>query len=98
MFQPTSRYYALPVAEYVDPDGRTIRYVTRRIIARGAVVPLAEHRVTAGDRLDRLTARYLGDPEQFWRIADANPCERADDLTEHPGDVVIVPMPALRSP
>lgn len=95
MFQPNSRYYSLATSDYTDGD-RIIRYVSRRIIPRTPVVALAEHRVVAGDRIDRVTARYLGDPEQFWRVGDANPCERAQDLTTTPGDVVIIPMPSLR--
>jgi hypothetical protein len=29
------------------------------------------HPVNGEDRLDLIAARYLGDPQQFWRIADA---------------------------
>ena len=43
---------------------------------------LHEHTVTQGERLDNITARYLGDPEQFWRICDANAAMRPDELTE----------------
>ena len=35
-----------------------------------------------GDRLDNLAARYLGDPEQFWRLCDANGAMRPDELTQ----------------
>ena len=95
MFQPNSRYYSLAINDCTR-DGRIIRYVSRRIIPRTPVVTLAEHRVVAGDRIDLVTARYLGDAEQFWRVGDANPCERAQDLTTTPGEVVVIPMPSLR--
>ena len=35
-----------------------------------------------GDRLDNITAKYLGDPEQFWRMCDANGAMRPEELTE----------------
>ena len=41
---------------------------------------LAEHTITQGDRLDNVTAHYLGDPEQFWRVCDANRAMWPDDL------------------
>ncbi|MFC0111328.1 hypothetical protein [Kibdelosporangium aridum] len=38
-----------------------------------------------GDRADVLANRYIGDPEQWWRIADANPVLDPRDLTSTPG-------------
>ncbi len=43
---------------------------------------LHEHTVTQGDRLDNVTAHYLGDPEQFWRVCDANNAMRPAELEE----------------
>jgi len=37
------------------------------------------------DRLDNIAAHYLGDPEQFWRLADANNAMRPEELTEEVG-------------
>ena len=34
--------------------------------------PLQIVTIGAGDRLDNLAARYIGDPQQFWRLCDAN--------------------------
>lgn len=96
MFQPTSRYYNLEIAEWTAPDGRLVRYVRRRFISLAPPVVLAEHTVIAGDRLDNVTARRLADAEQFWRVCDANRAERPDELTEQPGRVLIIPMPGLR--
>ena len=36
--------------------------------------------VTEGDRLDNITARFLGDPTQFWRVCDANLALLPDEL------------------
>jgi hypothetical protein len=96
MFQPTSRYYNIEIAEWTAADGRVVRYVRRRFIPLTAPVALAEHTVIAGDRLDNVTARNLADAEQFWRVCDANRAERPDDLTARPGRVLIIPMPGLR--
>lgn len=96
MFSPTSRYHPLEIAEWTSPDGRVVRYVRRRLIPRDAPIPIAAHVVAAGDRLDNVTARYLGDPEQSWRVCDANRAERPAELTAEPGRVLVIPMPSPR--
>lgn len=95
MLHPTSRYHAIETAEWTSPEGRVVRYVRRRFIPLAAPVVLAQHTVTASDRLDNVTARYLGDAEQFWRLCDANRAERPGDLTAEPGRVLVIPMPGL---
>src|SRR5881398_672606 len=97
MFAPTSRYANLPVAQLVvlDPDGRprTIRYVARRFVPQDTgTTALVVHRVVQGERLDNITARYLGDPTQFWRICDANLVLRPDEL-EQVGRVIEIVLP-----
>ena len=92
MFDETSRYARLELAEYVMPDGRQVRYVRRRLIPRGDTLPLLTRVVTAAEtRLDRLTAQTIGDPEQFWRLCDANDALRPASLTELPGSVEFGP-------
>ncbi|MCD5341564.1 hypothetical protein LR392_04890 [Arthrobacter sp. AK04] len=82
-FPPTSRYAAIEVAMYEDTEGRRSPYLRRRFIPQPeSFALLTEHEVTEGDRLDNITATHLGDPEQFWRIADANRAMRPDDLME----------------
>lgn len=94
MFDYTSRYYPLPSATFTQPDGRTVAYKRRRFLPQGETLPLlTEATVTDSDRLDLITARTLGDPEQFWRIADANNALRPTDLTDTPGRVLRVPLP-----
>jgi nucleoid-associated protein YgaU len=96
MFEPTSRYYSRETATYTTPDGREITHVRRRLLPRGEDMPqLVEVTVSDGDRLDLITARTLGDPEQFWRIADANNAMSPFDLTAEPGAVVRVPIPQV---
>jgi len=94
LFAPNSRYQGIDTATLVAADGRMISYVRRRFVP-----PLAEHSlmqqhaVLEGDRLDNLSARYLGDPELFWRICDANDALRPAELTETPGAKVNIALP-----
>jgi len=54
---------------------------------------LVEVTVTQGDRLDLITARTLGDPEQFWRVCDANNAMNPPDLTAEVGRTLRIPIP-----
>ncbi len=82
-FAPNSRYNGVPTLTFVLPDGRSVAYLARRFIPE----PLAtrEWPVVQGDRLDLIAARLLGDPEQWWKQADANVTLKADELTDEPG-------------
>jgi len=72
-FSPTSRYFGLEVATLETSDGRKIAYLRRRFVPQpDRFALLREHVVVAGQRLDHIAALYLGDPEQFWRVCDAN--------------------------
>lgn len=93
MFAETSRYHDLETARHTDPDGREIAYVRRRFIPAPAPVALAEHVVTQGERLDNITARYLGDPELFWALCDDNGAMRPAELTEEVGRRLRVALP-----
>ncbi|MFH8736162.1 LysM domain-containing protein [Streptomyces sp. NPDC017964] len=86
MFDPTSRYHGIATATLATPDGRTVTYVRRRFLPQpGDLMSVGVQVVAPGDRLDRIAARQYGDPEQAWRIADANGAMRPDDLTVVPG-------------
>jgi hypothetical protein len=97
MFDPTSRYYNLPTATLtvIGRDGtlREVRYLQRRFIpsADGETI-LLEHTFTQGERLDTITARYLDDPTQFWRVCDANVVLRPEEL-ERIGRVINITIP-----
>ncbi len=93
MFSQTSRYYNLEMATYITPDGHAIVYVRRRFLPTLNGTAVSEHTVTEGERLDNITARYLGDPEQFWRICDANTAMQPDDLTAEIGRHLQIPSP-----
>ncbi|MGB7923294.1 MAG: hypothetical protein WCF57_08620 [Pyrinomonadaceae bacterium] len=94
MFEYTSRYYNLETATFKLPDGRVVSYKRRRFVPQGDQMQLlVETVVTQGDRLDLITARTLGDPEHFWRIADANNAMNPFDLTIEIGRRLRVPLP-----
>ena len=96
MFETTSRYYPLETATLTAPDGRIIAYKRRRFLPQGDKMPLLlEVTVVQGDRLDLITARTLGDPEQYWRVADANNVMNPPDLTAEIGRTLRVPIPQI---
>ncbi len=93
-FLPTSRYYGIDMATLKSKDGRTVAYVRRRFLPppeRFALV--REHSVSEGERLDQIAAKYLSDPEAFWRIADANAAMRPEELTETIGRRLRITLP-----
>jgi hypothetical protein len=99
MFDPTSRYYNLPMTTLtvVGRDGTPVevRHMRRRFItpADGETI-LLEHTFAQGERLDNITARYLDDPTQFWRVCDANLVLRLEEL-ERVGRVINITIPNM---
>jgi hypothetical protein len=94
MFSISSRYYSVPVTKLKTADGREIVYVRRRFVPPPERFELLlEHLVTQDERLDNITAQYLTDPEQFWRICDANGAIRPDELTETIGRRLRITLP-----
>lgn len=80
-FPPGSRLAGIDIAAITGPDGERRPYLRRRFIAQpAAFATLAEHTVAAGERLDQIAARWLDDPEQYWRICDANGVLDPDEL------------------
>jgi hypothetical protein len=100
MFDPTSRYYKIEVTTIAVTDGdglpREIRFVKRRFIpAPDDATTVVEHTVTQGERLDNITARYLGDPTQFWRVCDANNVMQPNELTDTIGTRIKIALTKL---
>ncbi len=94
MFDYTSRYYNIPTSTVQTSTGREIVYVGRRFLPRGEAMPLlAEVTVNQNERLDLVAHRTLGDPLQFWRIADANNAMNPFDLVDPDGQRLRVPVP-----
>lgn len=94
MFAITSRYYSISTAELETAEGKKIVYLRRRFVPPpSAFALLLEHTVTEGERLDNVAAQYLGDPEQFWRLCDANGAIRPEELIESVGLRLRITLP-----
>jgi hypothetical protein len=90
MFTATSRYAHVPTAIYVDRGGVQHPYVLLRPFPPDA--PTRQfHDVADGERLDLIAWRYFADPEQFWRLCDANRELRPEDL-EVVGERIRIPL------
>ena len=95
LFAVNSRYIGIATSTLVAPDGTTVAYIQRRFIPQPEqLAQLQQHAVVQGDRLDVLAAQYLGDPQLFWRICDANRAMRPEDLTATVGKVLRICLPA----
>lgn len=92
MFESGSRYAQVRDLVYDDGRGRQIPYKALRPIPASAA--LRVHTVVDADRLDLIADAYYDDPEQFWRVCDANRALWPDDLLEI-GRRLAIP-PALR--
>ena len=93
-FAPTSRYYGIDTAILEADDKNTIVYLRRRMVPPADRFSLLqEHTVTQAERLDNIAYQYLGDPERFWQICDANNAINPDELTEEPGKRIRVTLP-----
>jgi hypothetical protein len=93
-FPPTSRYAAVETTTMPAEDGGEIAYLKRRVVpAPESLVAIQQHVVIASDRLDVVTAQYLGDPEQFWQLCDANGAFEPAQLVAEPGARLRVALP-----
>jgi hypothetical protein len=93
-FPPTSRYALTPTTSLVRADGTMVAYLKRRFVPAPENLALLQwHQVVQNERLDNIAAKYLGDPEQFWRLCDANRALRPDELTEAIGKKLRITLP-----
>jgi hypothetical protein len=93
-FPPNSRYHGIPTTVYVDVNGRELAYLTRRFVPQPEEFALvSEHATVQEDRLDQIAARYFGDAELFWRLADANGAVKPDELIATIGRRLRITLP-----
>lgn len=96
-FAPNSRYHGVAIALHLPPGAapdQGVPYVLRRFIPQQRQIgTLFEHTVRSGDRPDSLAAALWGDPEVYWRIADANAVTDPFELTDTPGAQIRIPVP-----
>lgn len=73
LFPQTSRYHGLKILHTTTASGRQVAYVERRFLPPHDYLEVVQlHNVNDGDRIDNVSAHYLGDPELFWRVCDGN--------------------------
>ena len=93
-FPSNSRYYGIETATKALRDSETIVYIRRRFVPQPERYSIIqEHTVTEGDRLDNLANQYLGDPELFWQLCDANNILHPEELTESNGSKIKITLP-----
>ncbi|MDX2506083.1 MAG: LysM domain-containing protein [Gammaproteobacteria bacterium] len=93
-FPPNSRYHGIETKTAISETGETFVYLKRRFVPQPENFALLQfHTVVEGDRLDNLAHKYLGDPEQFWRLCDANGAIKPQDLTETVGRKLRITLP-----
>jgi len=94
MLYSNSRYINSRSMSLTTKDGKTIKYISRRFLPQGENIPTMQLvTVMAGDRIDLISSRTLGDAEQFWKICDANNSIHPLDLTIQPNRVLLIPTP-----
>ena len=93
-FPPTSRYYNLHPVQLTTPDGRIVTYLERRFVPPIQNFSLLQtYVVVQGDRIDNVTAKFLSDPTQYWRLCDANGAMRPAELTATIGRRLRITLP-----
>jgi hypothetical protein len=93
-FPPNSRYHNVPLRKKTAPDGTDVTFVGRRIIpAMDRYRALDRYRTATDSRIDNVAAEVFGDPEQYWRICDANGEAEPATATTPAGRLLVIPMP-----
>lgn len=91
MFQTNSRYIDIDNKSTQTEDGKTTLYKKRRFLPKASdMIFVQEISIAKGDRLDNIATRFIGDPEQFWRICDSNNILHPLELTNNPGRTIRV--------
>jgi hypothetical protein len=93
-FSLSSRYRDIATATLEKGNGEEIIYLLRRFIPQpDRFFLLQELIVKESDRLDNITNQYIGDPERFWQLCDANNTLIPDDLTKNSGAKIRITLP-----
>lgn len=93
-FPANSRYQTTDTTRITLPDGSEVVCLQRRFLPQPEQLAMwRQFDVVQGDRLDNLAAQWIGDPEQFWRIADANRAMRPEELVEVIGRRLTIALP-----
>ncbi|MER6187920.1 LysM domain-containing protein [Streptomyces sp. NPDC001652] len=95
VFPPTSRYATTGTTVHDPGDGSApVPHLRRRFCpAPERFALLHEYDVVAGDRPDLIAAAHYGDPELWWRLADANGTVDPGELTDRIGRSLRITLP-----
>lgn len=94
LFPPSSRYHAIDIKFFEKSDGKKVAFLNRRFVPHPEGLSLLhEHVVSQNERLDNIAAHYLGNPEQFWQLCDANRAMLPDELTDKLGRRLRITLP-----
>ena len=93
-FGTASRYLNVSIGRYVKrPGDPGVNYVLRRFIPQQRDIAIvAQHVVQGGERPELVAAQVLGDPELYWRLADANAVTDPFELNKI-GRRIAIPTP-----
>lgn len=93
-FAPTSRHHGIATSQLVQADGRTVVFVQRRFLPPPENFALLQTvGIVAGERLDNLAAQHIGNPEQSWRLCDANRVMQPEALVVNVGATLAITLP-----
>lgn len=93
-FPANSRYTDTPLLTLTAPDGSQLRYLERRFLPDpAAFVSVRRRTIDEGDRLDAIAGAEIGDPELWWRLADANRALDPAALVAPPARGLTIPLP-----
>jgi len=92
-FAQNSRYVGIDTGTLTNASGQTLAYLRRRFVPPAtAFAAIGQHTVGQGERLDNMAWEFLGDPELYWRLCDANGAMRPEEL-EQTGRVLTITLP-----
>jgi hypothetical protein len=93
-FPLNSRYRTVDLRTRLAPDGSTQTFVGRRIIPDlDRFKPIARHKLSGDERIDRIADEYFGDAELYWRICDANGDQDPGNAALPDGRILMIPIP-----
>ncbi len=96
-FPSSSRYAGVGITTWAAPpapgeEAVPVAFLRRRLVPKPQRFATAyELSCVEGDRRDNLAATHLGDPELWWRLADANGVVDPAGMTLPPGHRLRVP-------
>ncbi len=96
MIGPGSRYSGMKPILYTNAAGETVPYLPRRAIPSEAGTPIGVYVTRAGERLDVIAARTLGNPLLFWELADTNHLLDPLTIPTSPGTMLQICMPIAK--